>query len=114
MNAKEFLAFLDEIPRLLDLARRQDDLRRYQVQDGLRRQCRKEGRPFLYSMPMRHLYTCPVCGRQATDILHELEDPRNGRKIEFLEVVLHQAQAHDIPPEQELAAFLEACLKEIE
>jgi hypothetical protein len=114
VNAKEFLAFLDKIPRLLDLARQQDNLRRYQVQDDLRQQCRAEGRPFLYSMPMRHLYTCPVCGRQATDILHELEYPRNGRKIEFLEVVLHQAQAHDIPPEHELAASLEVCLKEIE
>lgn len=111
MTAKEFLARLDQIPRLLELAIRQDNLRRYDVQEKLRRQYRAEGRSFLYSMPMRHLYTCPVCGRQATDILHELEDPRRGEKVAFLEVVLHQAQAHDIPPGDDVAAFLAACLE---
>lgn len=114
MTAQEFLSRLERLPRLLDLALARDELRRYQVQDELRVQCRDEGRPFLYSMPMRHLYTCPVCGRQATDILHELEDPRRGRKIEFLDVVLHQALEHHMPPPDDVADFLAACLEETE
>ncbi len=113
MNAEEFLASLDQIPHLLELARREDDLRRYQIQMGLRRQCRQESRPFLYSMPMRHLYHCLLCGQQGTDILHELEDPRRKTKIEFPELVLHQARFHDTPPGKELASFLEDCLKEL-
>ncbi|KAF0106617.1 MAG: hypothetical protein FD146_2416 [Anaerolineaceae bacterium] len=112
MNAEEFLFRLDQIPHLLDLARQQDALQCYQVQKTLRQQRRQEKRPFLYSMPMRHLYHCPLCGKRDTDILHELEDPRRNAQIKFLELVIHQARDHDTPPDDELAAFVDACLKE--
>jgi hypothetical protein len=112
MNAEEFLSCLDRIPHLLDLARRQDALQRYQVQKTLRQQHRQDKRPFLYSMPMRHLYHCPLCRKQDTDILHELEDPRRPATIEFPELTLHQSRAHGTPPDDELAAFVDACLKE--
>ncbi|MEW6093948.1 MAG: hypothetical protein AB1531_08300, partial [Chloroflexota bacterium] len=112
MTAQEFLAYLDQIPHLLDLARQQDEIFRYRVQDEMRRQHREEGRPFLYSMPMRHLYRCPLCEMETTDIFHELEDPRRESKFRFSEIVLHQAAVHAVPPEADLAAFLEMCLKE--
>jgi hypothetical protein len=112
MNAEEFLASLDQIPHLLDLARQQDDIFRFRVQGELRQQYRQEGRPFLYAMPMRHLYRCPLCDAEATDILHELEDPRRGSKFEFSEIVLHQASVHDVPPKEDLAEFLEKRLEE--
>ncbi len=112
MNAEEFLARLERIPHLLDLARQQDEIYRYRVQDDLRRQHREEGRPFLYSMPMRHLYSCPVCDQQATDILHELEDPRRQSKFKFSEIVLHKARVHNIPPKEDLVEFLAKCLEE--
>jgi len=114
MTAGEFLARLDQVPHLFELARARDDLRRYQVQEALRRQCRREGRAFLYSMPMRRLYTCPVCGKQGTDILHVLEDPRRNCKTTFFEGTLHKAQAHDTPPEKELSSFLEACREQLQ
>lgn len=114
MNAQEFLLNLEAIPHLLELARQQDELRRYPVQNTLRRQYREQGRPFLYSMPMRHQYRCPLCEEQKTDILHELEDPRSGAKMEFPQLVLHQAQSHDAPPAEELASFLLECLQETE
>lgn len=114
MTAHEFLSRLECLPDLLALARQQAEINYYPIQEKLRAQCRMDGRPFHYSMPMRHFYACPVCGRQATDILHELEDPRRGRKIGFPEVVLHRAQAHDIPPGDDLADFLAACLEETE
>ena len=114
MNAQEFLLNLEAIPHLLELARLQDELRRYQVQNTLRRQYREEGRPFLYAMPMRHQYHCPLCDEQKTDILYELEDPRSGAKMEFPQLVLHQADSHDTLPAEELTAFLEECLQETE
>lgn len=107
MNAQEFLARLAEIPHLLEMAIQQDNLHRYQLQDGLRQQYRQQGCAFLYSMPMRHLYRCPTCGAQGTDILHELEDPGRGIKVEFLEPELHQMRAHAVPPEDELVDFFE-------
>jgi hypothetical protein len=114
MTAEQFLSLLAKIPHLLELAMQQDGLRRYEIQKQMRAQFRAEGRPFLYSMPMRHFCSCPDCGWQTTDILHELEDPRRGRKIVFSEIVLHQAQAHAAPPCSDLVGFLEACLKEVE
>ncbi len=113
MNASEFLVALGKIPHLLDLARQQDDMLRYQAQKTLREQHRRLGQPFLYSMPMRHLYTCPLCGHQGTDILHELEDPSHGTSLKFVELVLHQAQAHAVPPEEDLSTFLAACLEQV-
>jgi hypothetical protein len=113
MTADEFLTLMDRIPHLLVLARQLDDLHRYQAQDALREQHRREGRPFLYSMPMRHLYRCQSCGKQDTDILHELENPRNQLKIKIPELVLHQAQFHGTPPGKDLADFLQDCQKDI-
>ncbi len=112
MNAQEFLDHLARLPDLLTIARQQTEMNYYLVQDQLRVQYRQEGKPFLYSMPMRHLYFCPVCGQRSTDILHELEDPRRQVRHQFGEGTLHKARAHGVPPEEDTAAFLLSCTEE--
>lgn len=113
MTAQEFLALLERVPKLLRLANQQQkngDV--YGLQDELRRECREKGQPFLYSMPYRHIEVCPYCGRKDMAIKHELEDSRRGEKITFGEIVPHAAQAHNVPPPDDVAAFLAACFED--
>lgn len=114
MNAREFIERLERLPDLLAAARRQAKMNYYPIQEELRAQCRREGKPFLYSMPMRHMYTCGVCAQKSTDILRELEDPRRQARHRFPEEMLHQARLHDIPPDEETAGFLLACTEEVQ
>jgi len=110
MDARQFLVLLAQIPHLLDQARQQGGLDRYAIQKSLREQHRRAGLPFLYSMPMRHLVRCPQCAYSETDVLHELEDPRRGMKMEFTQLLLHRAEAHALPADDDLAEFLAGCL----
>jgi hypothetical protein len=112
MNAQEFLSRLDRLPDLLAHARQQAKINYYPIQKELREQCRKDGKPFLYSMPMRHLYVCSICKQQYTDVLRELEDPRRQAKHPFDEEMLHQVRVHGVPPDDETAAFLLSCSEE--
>lgn len=111
MNARQFLDLLNQIPHLLDQARQQGGLNRYAIQISLREQHRQAGLPFLYSMPMRHQVLCQQCAYSETDVLHELEDPRRGMKMEFTQLLLHRAEAHAEPADDTLADFLAGCLE---
>ena len=112
MNAQEFLDRLARLPDLLAIARQQVKMDYYPIQNQLREQGRQDGKPFHYSMPMRHLYTCSTCGHRNTDVRHELEDPRRQAVHKFEEEMLHLARVHGIPPDEETAAFLLQCTEE--
>lgn len=112
MNASEFLDRLARLPDLLALARQQAEFGYYPIQERMRQQSRAAGKPFHYSMPMRHFYTCSLCGQRATDILHELEDPRRQAVHLFGEEMLHAVRLHDAPPDEETALFLKSCTEE--
>ncbi|MBN2387436.1 MAG: hypothetical protein JXB85_10475 [Anaerolineales bacterium] len=108
MDTREFLQALAKIPNLLELARQDQDTHSYLLQKRMRTQYRQEGRPFLYSMPMRHLVRCELCGQQQTAVQHEVEDPARGVKVAFSELDLHRARFHDVPLPTVLVDFLVA------
>lgn len=111
------LARFDALPDLLALARQArkapvENL--YALQDRLREEHRRRGAPFCWSMPYRHLYTCPVCRTQSTEVLHELENPAAPagepalRKVQIMAGQVHTARAHGEPLPEDVRRFLQA------
>ena len=113
MDPNEFTQSLAKIPDLLAIAKEQEPVFYYERQESLRQEYRKDGKPFLYSMPMRHLSLCQDCDFQSTDIAYSLEDPRSQKQIEFNEGTLHRIKEHGEPPSDELAEVLLNCLESL-
>jgi hypothetical protein len=94
----------------------------YEVQRELVVECRRSLRPFLASMPVRHLFKCPICGVQRGEVEFHFEDPSRpltmipnqglwgvpvGQHVDIELSVLHEVLVHgrNAPPAlQELLA----------
>ena len=100
------LDIFDRIPDLLAMAREEvgasGDV--YRQQNVLRSTFQEQQRPYRWSMPMRHFLECPVCGKEMTDVRHELGDGTNTVKLDSGSV--HEAREHDIPFPPAVEAFL--------
>jgi len=112
---KDLLARLDGLPDLLKMAGEEklhpsEDV--YAIQERLQDEHRREGKPFRWSMPYRHLAYCPSCGMIGTDIQHELENPVQieGKphpwRVSIWEGELHAIRVHGTPFRPELRDFL--------
>ncbi|MFB9240482.1 hypothetical protein IV454_24930 [Massilia antarctica] len=53
----------------------------YERQSQLVAECRAMKMPFLASMPLRHRFSCPVCGLQRGEVELHFEDPRQVREM---------------------------------
>ena len=114
LKLDELLIRLDRLPDLLKLARVQKGaaINLYPVQETLRQEYRARKQPFMWSMPYRHLYSCPECGEMKTEVLFELEDPgrvdEQGNPVvaRFTALALHQARVHQVALPEEVTRFL--------
>ena len=94
------LTIFDALPDLLVMAGERlrapgDDI--YAIQDSLREEYRRQGKPFKWSMPFRHLYQCPTCGNSSTAIQYVLENPHIKDELSPLRrVVLWEEEVHAI------------------
>lgn len=91
---------------LLELAGIIDIKRIYDKQNELVEECRKLGRPFIATMPVRSRFHCEICGIQAGEALVYVEDPTqplnetassaHWRPAAGLFVALEQSTLHNI------------------
>jgi hypothetical protein len=108
------LCTFDDLPDLLTFARQQTPAAGdvYKLQNMLRDEYRRQGLPFKWTMPLRHLYQCDACHHTAPEILYALEnpmprDPRYPMRIlKILESEIHQIREHGLLLKDEYRSFL--------
>ena len=100
MDTTDLLYIFDSLPDLLAIAREQatvPGVNLYDIQDTLREEYRRQGKPFKWSMPYRHLYQCPTCGNSSTAIQYELENLHIKDELSPLHrIVLWEEEVHMI------------------
>jgi transposase len=111
----KLLQVFDDLPDLLAMANEieeKDGGYSYDIQDKLREQYRREGRPFKYSMLFRHLDTCQYCNYVNASIQHEFENPQIQDTSSPLHIMIvmdiqiHEMREHQEPMPPELRDFL--------
>ncbi len=115
------LRIYDSLPDLLAQARKEaerTDGDLYRIQEQLCEEYRKRGEAFRRSMPYRHLYRCPRCGRQAGEIEHFLENPAvtdetsPEHAVSVRESTLHAVRRHGEPLPEDVRRFLLRIVRE--
>ncbi len=106
----------ERVPHLLELARREEEQSggdRYAIMERLAQEHRKQQRPFLLAMPMRHFEHCASGEHQVGSIDYELIFPQGRglfgareRSVKFSESELHEVREHFAPFSPELAELL--------
>jgi len=112
----ELLLVFEHIPDLLGLAREQPDSPEgiYTKQDALREKYRLLKQPLRWSMPYRHLDTCPECNYQATAVQiiieQSVDDGSPPLQAVVWEIDLHKIRFHGASFTPECRHLLE-CIK---
>lgn len=115
-NYKNLLVKYDRLPDLLKLAWERKEKAGdplfdvYQAQDQLAKEHEMQGKPYLWSMPYRHLYHCGMCGASSTEFERRVVNPayRQGERLsaEIMESELHAIRCHNAPIPKLLKAVL--------
>lgn len=109
----------DALPDLLNLARSQKvdaadpafDV--YACQDQLAQKHESRLAPYIWSMPYRHLVTCPICGWASTEIQRRVVKPQKASKIQKMEIMeseLHAIRQHGAPIPARLVEILKSII----
>ena len=102
----DFLKIYDALPDLLQLSRERSSENLYAFQDELREQYRMDGLAFRWSMPLRCFGKCQQCDEKFTQIIYQLEDPRNGTAVGTNSTHLHAVRQHSAELNSEVKQFL--------
>jgi hypothetical protein len=106
----------ERVPHLLELGRREAEQSggdRYAIMKRLAQEHREQQRPFLLSMPMRHMESCDSREHRFGAVSYELVVPQGRglfgareRSVKFSERVLHEVREHFAPFTPELAKLI--------
>lgn len=106
----------EKVPNLLTLSQQEAEQGggdRYAIMERLAKEHRKQQRPFLMAMPMRHMAQCGSGEHRFGAANYELVVPQGRglfgakeRSVKFSEEVLHQVREHSAPFTPEVAEVI--------